>query len=144
MGWCDSGKIMDTKNYCICNKGRSKKATGRRKILLFLFLLPSTVLYAAFQDTGWGTCAGGMGNTFTSIANDSSATLWNPAGIYQIEMLETVYMYNKLFTGIEDVNLYQMFAAVVYPTKIGAFGLTITDSHPVNRALRRRDRSYKG
>src|SRR3989339_1308479 len=102
-----------------------------KKILLLLlltsiFYLPSAV-YPAFQDTGWGTRAGGMGNTFTAIANEPAATLWNPAGIAQLEMLETTFMYNKLFAGIDDVNLTQMFASGVYPTETGAFGFTITD-----------------
>ena len=79
------------------------------------------------MDTGWGTRAGGMGNTFTAIANEPAATLWNPAGIAQLEMLETTFMYNKLFAGIDDVNLTQMFASGVYPTETGAFGFTITD-----------------
>lgn len=95
-------------------------------VLIFLYPIPYT-LYPAFMDTGWGTRAGGMGNTFTAISNDPSATLWNPAGIAQLEMLETTFMYNKLFAGIDDVNLTQMFAAGVYPTEIGAFGFTVTD-----------------
>jgi len=95
-------------------------------VFICVFYLCSSV-FAAFQDTGWGTRAGGMGNTFTAIANEPSATLWNPAGIAQLEMLETTFMYNKLFAGIDDVNLTQMFAAGVYPTEIGAFGFTITD-----------------
>ncbi|MFA5778638.1 MAG: type IX secretion system membrane protein PorP/SprF [Elusimicrobiota bacterium] len=95
--------------------------------LLFTFVHFCSLSFAAFQDTGWGTRAGGMGNAFTAIANEPAATLWNPAGIAQLEMLETTFMYNKLFMGIDDVNLSQMFAAGVYPTEIGAFGFTITD-----------------
>ena len=97
-------------------------------LLILALLLPTPyTLHPAFQDTGWGTRAGGMGNTFTAIANEPSATLWNPAGIAQLEMLETQCMYNKLFAGLDDVNLTQMFAAGVYPTGTGAFGFTITD-----------------
>ena len=96
-------------------------------LLTTYYLLLTTYGFPAFQDTGWGTRAGGMGNTFTAIANDPSATLWNPAGIAQLEMLETTFMYNKLFAGIDDVNLSQMYAAGVYPTAIGSFGLTVTD-----------------
>lgn len=103
-----------------------------KKILIILYTLHLTLytgvwLNSAFQDTGWGTRAGGMGNTFAAISNEPSAMLWNPAGIAQLEMLETTFMYNKLFAGIDDVNLTQMFAAGVYPTGIGAFGFTVTD-----------------
>jgi hypothetical protein len=97
-------------------------------IIIWLYsYVAITLSFAAFQDTGWGTRAGGMGNSFTAIANDASASLWNPAGISQLEMFETTFMYNKLFMGVEDVNLSQMYFAGVYPSKIGAFGLTITD-----------------
>ncbi len=96
-------------------------------VVLILLLPTAYTLHPAFMDTGWGTRAGGMGNAFTAVANDPTATLWNPAGISQIEMLETTFMYHKLFAGIDDVNLTQMLAAGVYPTKTGAFGLTITD-----------------
>ena len=96
-------------------------------LLLTSIFYPSSVVYPAFMDTGWGTRAGGMGNAFTAIANDASTPLWNPAGIAQIEMLETTFMYNKMFLGIDDVNLTQMFAAGVYPSQIGTFGFSITD-----------------
>ena len=122
---------MSTKHNRILQKlkVKSQKLKILTTGLLFLTfnLIPLTCIHGAFQDTGWGTRAGGMGNSFTAIANDPSAALWNPAGIAQVEMLETTFMYNKLFAGIEDVNLSQMYAAGVYPTGIGAFGLTITD-----------------
>ena len=99
-----------------------------KKFLLLLLLLPIPyTLYAAFQDTGWGARAGGMGNCFTAIANDPSAQLWNPAGIAQMKLIETTFLYNKLFTGIEDANISQIFGALVYPTESGAFGFTVTN-----------------
>jgi len=103
-----------------------------KKTKIFLALLLSSYFtlptcYAAFQDTGWGARAGGMGNCFTAIANDPSAPLWNPAGIAQMKLIETSFFYNKLFTGIEDANLAQMFGSLVYPTESGAFGFTVTN-----------------
>ncbi|MDO8733792.1 MAG: type IX secretion system membrane protein PorP/SprF, partial [Elusimicrobiota bacterium] len=115
---------MVRQNYQILKEG---KWLGVILLSTFLPFYLSTCLYTAFMDTGWGTRAGGMGNAFTAIANEPAATLWNPAGLSQLEMLETTFMYNKLFAGLDDVNLTQMFAAGALPTEIGAFGFTITD-----------------
>ena len=103
------------------------------KTKFFLFLLITfnfillTCLYPSFQDIGWGVRAGSMGNSFTAVADDVSAPLWNPAGISQLEMFETTFMYNKLFAGIDNVNLNQMFVAAVYPSQMGSFGIIATD-----------------
>lgn len=109
------------------NKWKKVKKSIYFYSLLFTFVHFCSLSFAAFQDTGWGPRAGGMGNTFTAIADDASAPLWNPAGIAQMEMFETAFMYNKLFAGIEDVNLTQMFASGAYPAAAGTFGFTFTD-----------------
>jgi DNA uptake protein ComE-like DNA-binding protein len=96
-------------------------------LLLSSFFALPTCLHPAFQDTGWGARAGGMGNCFTAIANDSSAPLWNPAGIAQLKTIGTTFLYNKLFAGLEGVNISQMFGSLVYPLESGAIGFTVTD-----------------
>jgi len=96
-------------------------------LLYTLHLTLSTGLYPAFNDTGWGARAGGMGNCFTAIANDSTALFWNPAGIAQVKLIETTFLYNRLFAGIEDVNLAQMSGSLVYPTGSSAFGFAVTN-----------------
>src|SRR3989339_905963 len=95
--------------------------------IITLYLVPFTCLYPAFQDTGWGVRAGGIANSFTAISDDASAPLCNPAGISQLEMFEACFMYNKLFAGVDNVNLNQMYVSAVYPAEIGSFGITVTD-----------------
>ena len=83
-----------------------------------------TMAMAAFLDSGWGTRAAGMGGAFTALADDSSAPLWNPAGIAQIDWREGSFMYAKLFTGLDEVNLGLNYLSYVQPvTGVGSFAI---------------------
>lgn len=63
------------------------------KKLLFTCVMLVSVLYAEFDKRGTTTAqflkigvgarAQGMGGSFTALANDGSATFWNPAGLVQ-------------------------------------------------------------
>lgn len=82
--------------------------------------------FCAFTDSGWGVRPLGMAGAFTAVANDSNATLYNPAGIAQMEKLETTFMSAKLFTGLEGVEIGQNYFSYVYPMsqRTGNIGVT--------------------
>ncbi|MFH1288376.1 MAG: PorV/PorQ family protein [bacterium] len=63
---------------------------------------------AAFLKTGQSVRALGMGKAFTAIADDASASYWNPAGLAQLDKKEFMFMYNKPFSlvsGIQNENI---------------------------------------
>jgi len=80
-----------------------------------------------------------MGGAFTAIADDSSAPLYNPAGIVQIRWNELSAMYAQLFSGLtlysgnqttggDIVHLGQNSLSVVArPTRWGSFGVSWTN-----------------
>lgn len=71
---------------------------------------------AAFLKTGQSVRALGMGKAFTAIADDASASYWNPAGLAQLNKKEFMFMYNKPFslvTGIQNENI-----AFAWPFKL--------------------------
>ena len=101
--------------------------------LLFVICQLSTVNYceAAFKDSGWGTRPAGMGGAFTAVSDDTSAPLWNSAGIAQVKRCEADFMYARLFTGLklyagEDTTTLGLnYFSFICPTKrIGAFGVS--------------------
>ncbi len=69
-----------------------------------LFLMVSGLVLAkdysgdagVYLRMGLGARAFGMGGAFTSLANDSYATYWNPAGLIQLEKKEIGSMYSVL------------------------------------------------
>lgn len=50
-------------------------------LLSFAATFPSLSFGAVFQDYGLGARSAGMGNAFTAVADDSSALIFNPAGL---------------------------------------------------------------
>jgi hypothetical protein len=54
--------------------------------------LYSAQVPGAFVDLGYGTRAMGMGGAFTAVSDDTSAILWNPAGLSQLETEEATMM----------------------------------------------------
>ena len=101
-----------------------------------LLLLAPRPAQAAFQDTGWGARPVGMGGSFTAIADDSNAPLYNPAGLVQIQWNEVSAMYSRLFsnltlfsgntgTGGDTVHLDQSYLSYVSrASRYGSFGLS--------------------
>ncbi|MFH0948653.1 MAG: UPF0164 family protein [Elusimicrobiota bacterium] len=98
----------------------------KKFILLFLLFL-SPIHYPlspAFKDSGWGTRPVGMGGAFTAVADDASGILFNPAGLARLKQMELDFMYAKLYTGLDAVDLGLNYAAAVYPIReLGSFGL---------------------
>jgi len=68
--------------------------------------------YAAeFLKVGAGARALGMGGAFVALADDASATYWNPAGIVSIPSTELEAMHAEQFGSIINYD----FVAVVFP-----------------------------
>lgn len=86
--------------------------------LFLIFLLTSLTIYPVElsdffnpEDSITGARASGMGETFTAIADDTSAIKVNPAGLAQIKYNELKLMYhndNDLFGGL--YNIYSSIA----------------------------------
>jgi len=82
----------------------------------------------AFMENGGGARALGMGGAFTSIADDPSATFWNPAGLGQISSPELMIMHSERFGDLVD----RTYASFVLPTswsllggQSGGFGISL-------------------
>lgn len=76
----------------------------------------------AFLSWGAGARSLGMGKAFVAVADDASATYWNPAGLARIARPETVGLHTQLFAG----TMYD-FASYVHPTiDWGTFGTSVT------------------
>ena len=75
-----------------------------------------------FLKLGIGARACAMGEAFTAIADDGSASYWNPAGLTQLDRKEIVALHVNLFAD----TTYD-FLSYVHPTpKLGVFGVNLT------------------
>ena len=74
----------------------------------------------AFLRFGVGARAIGLGRTFTAIANDASATYWNPAGIGALKTTEVMGSYT--FLSME--RRFNSIAAAFPTHSIGTIGLS--------------------
>lgn len=92
-------------------------------VLFFLTVIsPDSALatkYAgAFMESGGGARALGMGGAFTAVANDPSATFWNPAGLASLENNELLLMHSERFGDLIDRD----FVAYTQPVNWSIFG----------------------
>lgn len=97
----------------------------RRALLLALALVLAlqSGARAAFEETGAGARAPGMGNVFSAVADDVYTIHYNPAGLALLEKPELGSSYNKLFLGLEDgSDLSQTFLGYAQPLKGGKNG----------------------
>ena len=79
----------------------------------------------AFLSWGAGARSLGMGKAFVSIADDASATYWNPAGLAQIDRKEITALHAILWSD----TIYD-FISYVHPiTGIGTVGGSLTRLH---------------
>ncbi len=84
---------------------------GKLKIVVFILIWTSLISLMNIENTiaqegagtagtflrmGAGARAMAMGGAFTGIANDPSATYWNPAGLEQIRNLRFEFMYMNM------------------------------------------------
>src|SRR5438309_778446 len=75
---------------------------------------------AQFLKMGAGARAAAMGDAFSGIADDVTATYWNPAGLAQIRSAQVALMQNA---GLVDTQ-YQYLGAAM-PVGKSALGLSI-------------------
>lgn len=69
--------------------------------------------------------ANGMGQAYVAIADDASATWWNPGGLAFLGKKEASLTYAKLVPGLAD-DVFIMFPAYTAPVKTwGTFGASI-------------------
>jgi hypothetical protein len=71
----------------------------------------ATKYAGAFMENGGGARALGMGGAFTAVANDPSATFWNPAGLANMSDHELLLMHSERFGDLIDRD----FAAYTQP-----------------------------
>lgn len=94
-----------------------------------LFLLASCILYpvsvfCAFKENIWTARTAGLGGAFSSVSNDVSAVIFNPAGLSQIERADANFTYTQKYIGLPNVKVGNAIALFGYPVeKIGAFGV---------------------
>lgn len=73
-----------------------------------------------------GARAAGMGEAFVAVADDATATFWNPAGLAQIDNKELHLMHVNWLPEFGS-DLYYDFASYVHPVpNVGTFGLNVT------------------
>ena len=105
----------------------------KRSLISLVFLCCSLIsipnsLFSAFQQSNWGSRPIGMGGAFTGIADDSYAIIYNPGGLAQLKRAEVSFMYAKLYTGLDTVNLgLSYFSAAVPVRNYGCFGFAWTN-----------------
>jgi len=94
-------------------------------LMVFLFVgllaVPSaqaTKYAGAFMENGGGARALGMGGAFTAVADDPSATFWNPAGVSGLERPELLLMHAERFGDLIDRD----FVAYTQPVNWAIFG----------------------
>jgi len=76
---------------------------------------------ALFLRAGMGARASGMGEAFTAVAEDASATYWNPGAMSAVLGTNLLFMHNEFF---QSIRLEQ--AALTHETDYGTFGLSFT------------------
>lgn len=74
-----------------------------------------------FLNIGAGSRAIGMGEAFTAVADDVTATYWNPAGLTRLDRLEASFMHARWF---EDIT-YQYLAFARSLHRYGALGISL-------------------
>lgn len=104
--------------------GRCARSAIFRVGLLSLFTLlvagnaQATKYAGSFMENGGGARALGMGGAFTAVADDPSATFWNPAGLATMPDRELLLMHSERFGDLIDRD----FAAYTQPVKWSIFG----------------------
>jgi hypothetical protein len=92
------------------------------KFIIVLFFVLFRVSYAQFELIDIGAKPISMGGAFTSLANNSNAVYYNPAGISQLPFREVSIFYSPAPFGLKE--LANGSINYVEPTKFGAFGLS--------------------
>jgi hypothetical protein len=98
------------------------------KIVLILLALSAFLIAGesdgvtgmAFLKVGVGAQAGGMGEAFTAVTGDATATYWNPAGLMNTRKNNLVMMYNNWIASVKS-----QFGAVQFSGKKSSWGVHI-------------------
>jgi|GEM_PF-826352 len=98
------------------NKTNFKLFVATCVALLFIALAVDTS-FAAFQESGWGARPMGLGGAFTAISEDVNGMLYNPSLLARLQDPELTFMYGKLYTGLEEVNMGLNYFAFGIPLK---------------------------
>lgn len=84
-------------------RGNTMKQPNRFILLTMVLVMTSSIAFAdsaggagAFLKMGVGARALGMGSAFTAVADDSTASFWNPAGLALLEKNEGSFMHATL------------------------------------------------
>lgn len=109
----------------------------RKRNLPFSGIVPAVALVlglaplgaqAAFDAPSISAQSAAMGGTSLARNGDSAALFLNPAALSGLKRPETYLMYNRLYAGLEGVgDIGQGFATFAIPTKLGAFGVGLSD-----------------
>ena len=92
------------------------------KIIIVLLLVSFRVNFAQFELLDVGAKPIALGGAFTSLANNSNAVYYNPAGLSQMPFREVSIFYSPAPFGLKE--LANGSVNFVEPTKFGAFGLS--------------------
>ncbi len=110
--------------------------TGRF-VLLLVFVAWSTATTSAQSLETAGGRALGMGGAFVAVADDSSATWWNPAGLASGPFLDAALMWTGMEAGDRRPARREetsSFAITTPPFGFSYYRLRITDIQPVPTA----------
>lgn len=75
---------------------------GAIGMVLVFFLISAAPARAAFEETGAGARAPGLGDAFTALADDVYSVHYNPAGLAQLDGPELGVAYARLYEGLSD------------------------------------------
>ena len=116
-------------------------------ILLIVLLISLNISYAdkyagEFLNIGVGVKSRALGNAFVSLADDPTATYWNPAGIYYCDHLSFNIMHSEEYAG----NLKYDAVSAIYPlddskkfgfllTRTGISGIPLTELEDPNDTI---------
>jgi hypothetical protein len=92
------------------------------KIIIVLLLVSFRTNFAQFELLDVGAKPIALGGAFTSLANNSNAVYYNPAGLSQMQFREVSIFYSPAPYGLKE--LANGSVNFVEPTKFGAFGLS--------------------
>ncbi|HAX48726.1 MAG: hypothetical protein IAE93_08785 [Ignavibacteria bacterium] len=92
------------------------------KIIIVLLLVSFRTGFAQFELLEVGAKPIALGGAFTSLANNSNAVYYNPAGLSQMQFREVSIFYSPAPYGLKE--LANGSVNFVEPTKFGAFGLS--------------------
>ncbi len=96
----------------------------KRFFVLMMILISFSTTYAGkyaaeFLTTGIGARALAMGGAFVAVADDASATYWNPAGLIRLQQRELHFMHASRFSDMVQTDVFNF----VYPGRTFALGL---------------------